>query len=322
MVDWHPDHAGRSCVGSGCCRLPHGAHIILKPGAPINADPLPTVDAGFRERLSVRAVFGLIIGAILVWWLLIADTSADNDFIGGIGDLVRGIVDLPALVLDGSAYTNFWDFMANNEGFGEILRTTVDHAQLVLASMFWAVIIAIGLGILVNRVRALSGFVVGLSSIMLTIPSLAAFAILISVSFIGIGDRGPIIALTAYSVLPILRNTVTGLEGVDRAVVESAKGMGLSPFQRLARVEMPLAWPVILTGIRIATLLNVGIAAIAVLVGGSGLGHYINDGLSRYPNPGSVERMWVGVVWTVALALVFDLLFGIIRKLTTSKGLQ
>lgn len=212
--------------------------------------------------------------------------------------------------------------MADDEGFDEILRTTVDHAQLVLASMFWAVLIAIGLGILVNRVRSLSGFVVGVSSILLTIPSLAAFAILISVSFIGIGDRGPIIALTAYSILPILRNTVTGLEGVDRAVVESAKGMGLAPFQRLVRVELPLAWPVILTGIRIATLLNVGIAAIAVLVGGSGLGAYINDGLTRYPNPGSVERMWVGVLWTIALALVFDLLFGIIRKLTTPKGLR
>lgn len=270
----------------------------------------------------MKPVFGVVVAAVVGWYLFIADTAADNDFIGGIRDLLSGIAELPALVFDGSAYTDFWDFMADDEGFGEILRTTVDHAQLVLASMFWAVIIAIGLGILVNRVRALSGFIVGVSSILLTIPSLAAFAILISVPFIGIGDRGPIIALTAYSILPILRNTVTGLEGVDRAVVESAKGMGLSPFQRLARVEMPLAWPVILTGIRIATLLNVGIAAIAVLVGGSGLGHYINDGLTRYPNPGSVERMWVGVLWTIALALVFDLLFGIIRKLTTPKGLR
>lgn len=267
-------------------------------------------------------MFGVVCAAIVGWYLFIAETAADNDFIGGIGDLLSGFVELPELAFDGSGYSNFWTFMADDEGFGEILRTTVDHAQLVLASMLWAVVIAIGLGILVNRVRALSGFVIGVSSIMLTIPSLAAFAILISVSFIGIGDRGPIIALTAYSVMPILRNTITGLDGVDRAVVESAKGMGLSPFQRLVRVEMPLAWPVILTGIRIATLLNVGIAAIAVLVGGSGLGSYINDGLTRYPNPGSVERMWVGVLWTIALALVFDLLFGIIRKLTTPKGLR
>jgi len=289
----------------------------------LDSDP-PTTSpgAGLLEHLSLKALLAVVIAAVVGWYLFIADTAADNDFIGGIGDLLRGIAELPELVFDGSAYTSFWRFMADNEGFGEIFRTTVDHAQLVLASMFWAVIIAIGLGILVNRVRALAGFVVSLSSVMLTIPSLAAFAILISVPFIGIGDRGPIIALTAYSILPILRNTVIGLEGVDRAVVESAKGMGLSPFQRLVRVEMPLAWPVILTGIRIATLLNVGIAAIAVLVGGSGWGQYINDGLTRYPNPGSVERMWVGVLWTIALALVFDLLFGIIRKLTTPKGLR
>lgn len=296
---------------------------ISSPEVSLDRDDARTnPPGGFRGILSLKAAFGIGIGAVVGWYLFIADTSADNDFIGGIGDLVSGIVELPALALDGSAYSSFWDFMANDEGFGAILWTTVDHAQLVLASMFWAVIIAIGLGILVNRVRALSGFVVSVSSLLLTIPSLAAFAILISVPFVGIGDRGPIIALTAYSLLPILRNTVTGLEAVDRAVVESAKGMGLSPFQRLLRVELPLAWPVILTGIRIATLLNVGIAAIAVLVGGSGLGGYINDGLTRYPNPGSVERMWIGVLFTIALALVFDLIFGIIRKLTTPKGLR
>ena len=296
---------------------------IANPKVALNSDPIPAgPHGGIWQRLPQKAIFGGIIAAVVGWYLFIADTAADNDFIGGIGDLFSGIGELPSLVSDGSAYSNFWRFMADDEGFGDIASAAVEHAQLVLASMFWAVIIAIGLGILVNRVRALAGFVVGLSSVMLTIPSLAAFAILISVPFIGIGDRGPIIALTVYSILPVLRNTVTGLEGVDRAVVEAAKGMGLSPLQRLVKVEMPLAWPVILTGIRIATLLNVGIAAIAVLVGGSGLGSYINDGLTRYPNPGSVERMWVGVVWTIGLALVFDLLFGIIRKLTTAKGLR
>ena len=125
--------------------------------------------------------------------------------------------------------------------------------------------------------------VLGVAAIFLTIPSLALFAIFVPI--VGIGDRGPLLALFMYSLLPIIRNTVTGLEEVDRAVVESAKGMGLSAVQRLVRVELPLAWPVILTGIRVATLLNTGIAAIAVLVGGSGLGTYIRDGLTRYPLP-------------------------------------
>jgi osmoprotectant transport system permease protein len=290
--------------------LPNGKLATTNPGV------------SFWQRLPLKAGFGILIAAFVGWYMFIADTAADNDFISGIGDLVSGIVNLPALLLDTSAYSNFWDYAVDDEGLGEIAKITLEHAQLVLAAMFWAVIIAIGLGILVNRVRPLAGFVVGFSSILLTIPSLAFFAILISVPAIGIGDRGPIIALIAYSILPILRNTVTGLEGVDRAVVESAKGMGMSALQRLVRVEMPLAWPVILTGIRIATLLAVGIAAIAVLVGGSGLGVYINDGLTRYPNPGSVERMWVGVVSTIALALLLDLMFGIIRKFTTPKGLR
>ena len=277
---------------------------------------------GTLEQVPVRSISGGLVLVVVGWYLFIADTAADNDVIGGLVDLARGIREIPALTLDGSAYSSFWSYMFDSEGIGNILANTVDHSQLVLTSMFWAITISIGLGILVNRVRAVSGFVVGLSSILLTIPSLALFSIFISIPFVGIGDRGPIIALTLYSILPILRNTVTGLQEVDAAIVESAKGMGMSAFQRLMRVELPLAWPVVLTGIRIATLLNVGIAAIAVLVGGSGLGSYINDGLTRYPNTGSVERMWTGVVWTIALALAFDLAIGIIRKLTTPKGLR
>ncbi|MEZ5239390.1 MAG: ABC transporter permease subunit [Microthrixaceae bacterium] len=98
--------------------------------------------------------------------------------------------------------------------------------------------------------------------------------------------------------------------------------MGLSGLQRLRIVELPLAWPVIITGVRISTLLNTGIAAIAVLVGGDGLGVFINDGLNRYPLPTSVERTWTGIVFTVGLALLFDLAFSGINRLTTSKGIR
>ena len=96
----------------------------------------------------------------------------------------------------------------------------------------------------------------------------------------------------------------------------------MGAWQRLARVELPLAWPVMLTGIRVATLLNIGIAAIAVLVGGTGLGVYVNDGLTRFPLPTSVERMWTGVVFTIALALVVDLAFTALRRFTTPRGLR
>jgi osmoprotectant transport system permease protein len=267
-------------------------------------------------------VFGWLVALAFVWYLFVPDTAADNDVIGGLSDLGRGIAELPSLVFDTSAYSSFWTYVVDDEGLGPILGNTWDHAQLVGTSMFFAIIISTGLGILVHRVKALSGIIVGLAAIMLTIPSLALFSIFIPVSWIGIGDRGPLIALCLYSILPILKNTVTGLEEVDAAIVESAKGMGFSTFQRLRRIELPLAWPVILTGIRVATLLNVGVAAIAVLVGGSGLGVYINDGLTRYPNPGSVERMWTGVLFTVGLALLLDFAFAIIRKFTTPSGLR
>lgn len=272
--------------------------------------------------MPLRGLFGLALATAVLWYLFVADTAGDNDVSQGLADLARGVGELPSLVADGEAYSDLWTFMFEAEGLGTILGHTVDHAQLVLTSMFWAILISIGLGILAHRVTTLRAPIVSVASLLLTIPSLALFAVFISISFIGIGDRGPLIALTLYSILPILRNTVTGLDEVDRAVVESAKGMGLSPFQRLARIELPLAWPVILTGIRVATLLNVGIAAIAKLVGGTGLGVYINDGLTRYPNVGSVERMWTGVIWTILLALVLDLVFTAIRALTTPKGLR
>ncbi len=245
-------------------------------------------------------------------------------FIGGLADgfdtLWDGLSKIPTVIFDPDSYSSFWDYLTEREGIGEVLGVTFEHAQIVLTAMLWATVIGLALGILVHRVTSLRAGVLGIVGIFLTIPSLALFAVFVPI--VGIGNTGPIIALTMYALLPITRNTVTGLEEVDRAVVESAKGMGLSPVQRLIRVELPLAWPVILTGIRVSTLLATGIAAIAVLVGGTGLGVYIQDGLTRYPLPNSVEAMWVAVVFTVGLALVFDFCFTLLRKFTTSKGLS
>jgi osmoprotectant transport system permease protein len=274
------------------------------------------------RRVPVRGIAGAAFVAVLAWWLFVADTAANNDLIEGFEVLFTGSGELPALVFDPDAYQSWWTWMSDAEGWSPIFERVFEHVQLVAMSMTFAIVISIVLGVLVHRVNALRGLILGISSIMLTIPSLALFAIFISIPAIGIGDRGPIIALTMYSILPILRNTIIGLEDVDRAVIESAKGMGLNASQRLLKIELPLAWPIILTGIRVATLLNIGIAAIAPLVGGTGLGRYINDGLQRFPDVTSVERMWTGVVFTIALALVADLFFTLLRRLTTSKGLR
>jgi osmoprotectant transport system permease protein len=281
-----------------------------------------TGDGPPLRKVPTRGIaFGVLV-AVVVWYLFILDTAANNNVVGGLRDLGSGIADLPRLLTDTSGYSSWWTYITEREGWAGIFENMVDHTQLVAMSMLFASIISIVLGVTIHRVRALRGPILGFASILLTIPSLALFAVFISVPGIGIGDRGPIIALALYSILPILRNTVIGLEDVDRAVIESAKGMGLNATQRLIRIELPLAWPIILTGMRVATLLNIGIAAIAPLVGGTGLGGYVRDGLQRFPDVTSVERMWTGVVFTIVLALIADLFFTLVRRLTTSKGLR
>ena len=297
--------------------------VLDRSSAPAAGTPEPPVSpARSVRRIPLRGIAGGIFLAVVLWWLFIADTAANNDLIEGFDVLFTGLGELPALVFNPDAYQSWWTWMSDAEGWSPIFERVVEHVQLVAMSMAFAIVISVVLGVLVHRVRLLRGLILGFASIMLTIPSLALFAIFISVPSIGIGDRGPIIALTMYSILPILRNTIIGLEDVDRAVIESAKGMGLNASQRLLKIEIPLAWPIILTGIRVATLLNIGIAAIAPLVGGTGLGRYINDGLQRFPDVTSVERMWTGVVFTIGLALVADLFFTLLRRLTTSKGLR
>jgi osmoprotectant transport system permease protein len=260
--------------------------------------------------------------SLFAWYLFVADTAANNDVISGITQLLAGLWNLPRLLSDFDAYSSWWNFISVREGFSKIFANAVDHLQLVSMSMAVATVLSVLLGVLIHRLTQLRGPILGIASVFLTIPSLALFAVFISLPGVGIGDRGPIIALTMYSILPILRNTVIGLEDVDRSIIESARGMGLSKTQCLIRIELPLAWPVILTGIRVATLLNIGIAAIAPLVGGSGLGGYIRDGLQRFPDLTSVERMWTGVVFTILLALIVDSAFAVMRRLTISKGLR
>lgn len=213
---------------------------------------------------------------------------------------------------------SWWEFVSENQE--QILERTYEHLSLVVQVMLTATAIAVLAGIIGYKIRSTRGMLLGLANVFLTIPSLALFAIFIP--WVGLGFAPSFLALLLYSLLPILRNTITGLESVDSAVIESAKGVGLNPVQRLLRIELPLAWPVILTGIRVATLLTTGIAAIAVLVGGPGLGRYIQDGLNRYPLPTSVERMWTGIVFTVALALILDLGYTLLRRFTTPAGIR
>jgi len=215
-------------------------------------------------------------------------------------------------------FSSWFEYMADR--LDDVSTGLIEHAIYIVAVVVAATITAVGVGILVRHRPAVREVTLGIASVFLTLPSLALFTIFIPVT--GLGFTPSFIALYLYALLPIMRNTVTGLAGVDPAVLESARGMGLNSRQRLWKIELPLAWPVIITGVRVSALVTAGIAAIATLVDGGGLGDFIKNGLARLGSPNSMEAIWTGTVFIVALALAFDGLFGLIRRLTTSPGLQ
>src|SRR3989454_5094750 len=170
------------------------------------------------------------------------------------------------------------EFLKQN--WSDILAHIAQHLWLVAISTAIAIVIALPLGVLITRRKKLRGPVLGIANVMQTIPSLALFGFLIPLPFIGgIGPRTAIIALVFYALLPIIRNTVTGILGVDRNVREAAVAMGMTDRQVLFQVELPLAMSVILTGVRVAVVITIGVAIIAAEVGAGGFGGYIFPGL-------------------------------------------
>jgi osmoprotectant transport system permease protein len=193
----------------------------------------------------------------------------------------------------------------------EIVRLIGEHLTLVLISTSIAVAIGIPLGILLTRHRTLRAPVLGLANVMQTVPSLALFGFLIPLPFIGgIGARTAIVALVLYALLPVIRNTVTGILGVDKNVREAAVAMGMTDWQILWQVELPLAMSVILTGVRVAVVISVGVAIIASEVGAGGLGAYIFRGLRQYDN----RLLIAGAVPAALMALTADYGLGLLEK--------
>ncbi len=203
---------------------------------------------------------------------------------------------------------------------GNLVELSIQHVGLVVAALLFAVLSGVALGIVIHRNATLRPPVLNVASTLLTIPSLALFSLLIPI--VGIGARPTIVALALYMLLPIIRNTLTGLAGVDPATVESAKGIGMNGWGRLRTIELPLAWPVILTGIRVATQLAIGIAAIAALVGGPGLGNEIFRGIRSLGSPGAINLVIGGTLACAILAFIFDLAYLGLGRLTTSRGIR
>jgi osmoprotectant transport system permease protein len=194
---------------------------------------------------------------------------------------------------------------------GEILQATLEHVWLVGLTMIFAIAIGVPLGILVTRKPWLSKPILGGANIAETIPSLALFGFLLPVPWLGgRADRLAIAALTLYALLPIIRNTSAGILGVDRAVREAARGMGMTDRQILFQVELPLSFSTMLAGIRIATVLTIGIATIAAAVGAGGLGEFIFRGLAMVND----QLILAGAIPAALLALAADFVLGVLER--------
>ena len=205
-------------------------------------------------------------------------------------------------------------FKAN---WADILAHIAQHVWLVFVSIAIAVLIALPVGILITRRKRLRTPLLGIANVMQTIPSLALFGFLIPLPFIGgIGPRTAIVALVFYALLPIIRNTVTGILGIDPSVREAAVAMGMTDRQVLFQVELPLAMSVILTGVRVAVVITIGVAIIAAEVGAGGLGEYIFRGLRLNDN----NLLLAGAVPSAAMALIADFGFGLIEKRFDTSG--
>lgn len=201
-----------------------------------------------------------------------------------------------------------------------LIGVTIEHAGIVLIAVALSTIIGVAVGVLTYNTGTPRRLALATAGVFLTIPSFALFGLL--VPLLGLGTPPAILALVMYGLLPIIRNTITGLRTVDSAVVESAQGMGMGRYRRLFRIELPLAWPIIITGIRVAAVIIVGIAAIAAVVNGPGLGEDIFLALARFGSPTSVPQVLSAILGIIVIAITIDLAFVFFARLTTSRGIR
>ncbi|MFF0526930.1 ABC transporter permease [Nocardia amikacinitolerans] len=211
-----------------------------------------------------------------------------------------------------------WTFVIDRRH--QLLVDSYLHVSAVIQSLLVAAVIAVIVGVLVYRSPFGSAAATAAASAILTVPSFALLGLLIPVLGLGVGPT--VTALVLYALLPILRNTIVGLAAVDPSVVDAARGVGMNRMRVLAAIELPLAWPSILTGMRVSTQMIMGILALAAYAKGPGLGNLIFSGLSRLGSPNAVPQALTGTVLIVVLALLLDGLFVVVGRLTTSRGVR
>lgn len=198
----------------------------------------------------------------------------------------------------------------------DIVDATIQHILLSVIALFWAIVIAVPTGILLTRFRFLAGPVLALASVLQTIPSLALLGFMIPL--LGIGPLPAVIAMVIYALLPIMRNTYTGILDVDKSLLEAGRGMGMTRAQMLRMVELPMARPVIFAGIRTATVMTIGVATLAAFIGAGGLGDLILRGIAMVDS----GIILAGAIPAALLAILFDALLAWVDWGVTPKGLR
>lgn len=210
------------------------------------------------------------------------------------------------------------DFIVDR--WADIAFRSYQHLSLVVQSVALATVIAIAVALLVTRVRRLQPVANFVSAVGLTLPSLALLGLMLPL--VGIGTLPAVIVVTFYATLPILRNAVVGLDGVSDTLLESAEGMGMGAVARFVRVQLPLAWPVILAGLRVSAQMSMGVAAIAAYALGPGLGGYIFTGLTQIGGANALNYALVATVGIVILALLLDAALLLLGRLTIPRGIR
>ena len=207
--------------------------------------------------------------------------------------------------------TGLWQFIAQQSD--KLWSQTLAHVGLTLISLIIAILIAVPLGIWIARKQRIAGAVLGFAGVLQTIPSIALLGIMIP--FLGIGPKPAILALFLYALLPIIRNTYTGISGVNAAVIDAARGMGMSNWQILTKVELPLAFPVLMAGIRTATVINVGVATLAAYIAAGGLGEFIFGGIAL----NNSNMILAGAIPAALLAILLDFLLSLLQRVNLKR---
>ncbi|WNG85506.1 ABC transporter permease [Mycobacterium sp. ITM-2016-00317] len=211
-----------------------------------------------------------------------------------------------------------WDYVTAHHT--QLIFDSYQHVSAVVQSVLLATLIGVAIGVATYRNALAANLATATSSVILTIPSFALLGLLIPL--FGLGVVPSVAALVLYSLLPIIRNTIVGLNAIDPALTDAARGIGMSRLETLGRVELRLVWPAVLSAMRLSTQMSMGVLAIAAYVKGPGLGNLIFAGLARVGSPTALPMALSGTLLIVILALALDAILVLIGRLTTSKGIR